>query len=350
MTRFIKKFQALWSKEWVLKGISLCLAVLLWYFVGGEDVVEKNVQVPVEVINLPKDLIISNKYKKEIEVTVRGPRSILLEMGQNQSPRQIDLSEIAPGTHVEEIENDSIPVSRGVEVQRVQPSSIILSLDKLIKKEFPINAVTTGSVTPGYVLKGLRLDPKTITITGPQTVLSQVDVLKTTPINIHGLFESTQLQIPLQLESTIVDLIGETSVTADLTIGYDTIEKTIKNIPVSVVEDGFLQEVDPDAVSVTLKIPKMIIKKNMKFSDLITVTAVKEEKFEKLKVQVIPSGNLTVPLEILLIEPAYVSLVPKETAEEKSAEDEKPEKAAKINNLKTGTELDPEQKMKSKEQ
>ena len=127
MRRIIKKIQNLWSKEWVLKLTSLCLAALLWYFVGGEDVVEKNILVPVEAINLPKDLIISNKYKREIEVTVRGPRSVLLEMGQKQSSRQIDLSEATPGTRVEQIENDTVPVSRGIEVLRVQPSSIILS-------------------------------------------------------------------------------------------------------------------------------------------------------------------------------------------------------------------------------
>ena len=97
INKFSNKIQRVWSKEWVLKFTSLCLAVLLWYFVGGEDVVEKNIMVPVEVINLPNDLIISNKYKKQIEVTVRGPRSVILEMDKDQDARQIDLSRATPG-------------------------------------------------------------------------------------------------------------------------------------------------------------------------------------------------------------------------------------------------------------
>lgn len=321
MKRYLRKFGALWSKEWILKLVSLCLAILLWYFVGGEDVVEKNVMVPVEVINLPNDLIISNKYKKEVEVTVRGPRSILLEMGQKQSPFQIDLADASPGTRVEEIVAENIPVSRGIDVQRVQPSSIILSLDKLIKKELSINAVTEGSVTPGYVLQDLRLDPRTITITGPQTILSRVEVLKTIPINIDGLFDSIQLQIPLDLDSSIVDLIGETSITADLAIGFDTIEKKLSKLPVNVVVDGFIQEVDPETVSVTLNIPKMIIKKGMDLNSLISVTAVVEEEKDKLKVQVIPSSTLTVPLEIISITPPYVALVEQPAVIEKVEEE-----------------------------
>ena len=325
MLNVIWKIQGLWSKEWVLKFISLCLAAMLWYFVGGEDVVEKNVMVPVEVINMPADLIISNRYKREIEVTVRGPRSLILEMGKDQEPFQIDLFQATPGTKVESVGNEKIPVNRGLEVQRVQPASIILSLDKLIEKEFQINPVTTGEVTPGYILEDLRLDPSTISITGPQTVLSQVEVLKTVPININGLFESVQLQIPLELDAVLVDLIGETSITADISINFDTVQKTISNVPVSVLIDGFLQKVEPTKVEVTLNIPKIIIKKKMDYSSLFTVTAVPEDGNENLKVQVIPSSELTVPLEIVSIVPDRVKLIippPEKDQEEEKQESE----------------------------
>lgn len=312
MSKILNKLQDLWSKEWLLKLISLCIAAMLWYFVGGEDIVEKNVMVPIEVINMPNDLIISNKHKRQIEVTVRGPRSAILEMGKGQKARQIDLSKATPGTRVEQIEKDSVPVSRGLEILRIQPSSIILSLDKLIKKEFPINAVTTGTISPGFELAKLQLDPDSITINGPQTILSQVDVLKTTPINIAGLSESTQFQIPLELNEALVDLIGETSVTADITITYDSIEKRIENVPVRAMIEGFPLEVRPAAVAVTLKIPKMIIKKGMNFKDLISVTAVDDKTADapyRMKVQVEPSDDLTVPLEIIAIEPQYVTRV-----------------------------------------
>ncbi len=314
ITNFSKKIQRFWSKEWVLKFISLCLAALLWYYVGGEDVVEKNIMVPVEVINLPNDLIISNKYKKEIEVTVRGPRSVILDMGKDQNARQIDLSRATPGTKVERIENNSVPVRRGVEVLRVQPSTVILSLDNLIKKEIPVKAITTGDVSPGYELIDLKIDPKTITINGPETILSRVDVLKTTPINLQGLFESVQLQIPLELDQRIVDLIGETSVTADITIVYDTVEQVVENIPVNVAPEINVKEVTPAEVTVTLKIPKLIYRRNMDFSSLFSVTAVPPEEgkvTDKLRVQATPMSELIVPLEIVSIKPEFVTPVTK---------------------------------------
>lgn len=309
--RFIN-LQRLWSKEWLLRFISLCLAIMLWYFVGGEDAVDKTVMVPVEVINMPKDLIISNKFKKEIDVTVRGPRSLIVDMGKREISRQIDLSDATPGTRVINISTNSIPVGRGIKVLRVQPSSIILSLDKLVQKKFSITPVLTGSVAPGYVLKDLRITPDAIAITGPQTVLSQVESLKTTPINVSGLTQSVQQQIPLDLEPAIVDLIGETSITADITIAMDTVQRTIANVPVRVVIGGYLQKVEPSEVKVTLRIPKLIIKKDMDYRSLFSVTAspVNPED-ENLKVRVVPSANVNVPLETVKIEPEFVTLVDK---------------------------------------
>lgn len=304
-----RKIQKLWTKEWLLKFISLFIAILLWSFVGGEDVVEKNIMVQVEVINLPNDLIISNKYKKEIEVTVRGPGSVIVEMGKEQGARQIDLANATAGTRVENIENESVPVRRGVEVLRVQPSTIILSLDNLISKEIPVKAVTVGEVSKGHLFTDLTINPATITINGPETILSRVEVLKTTPINLQGLFESVQLQIPLELDARIVDLIGETSVTADITILYDTIERTVKKVPVKFAEDSLVQEVAPSKVNVTLKIPKLIYRKKMNFNSLFTVTAVPvedDQEFERLRVVVTPMSDLIVPLEIVKIEPEYV--------------------------------------------
>ena len=80
----------IFSKDWLLKFISLSLAVVLWYFVGGEDRVDKNVMIPIEIINLPRDLVISNQFKKEIQVSVSGPRSLILEMTSRAITRQVD--------------------------------------------------------------------------------------------------------------------------------------------------------------------------------------------------------------------------------------------------------------------
>ena len=87
-----------WPKDWVLKLISLLFAGFLWWFVAGEEKVEMDATVPVEIINLPQDLVIVNNYKKKLEITVNGPRGLIRDLEQHNVARTIDLSEAKPGT------------------------------------------------------------------------------------------------------------------------------------------------------------------------------------------------------------------------------------------------------------
>jgi len=303
------------SKDWIVKFISICLAVILWYYVGGEDRVDKNVMIPIEIINLPRDLVISSQFKKEIEVTVSGPRSLILDLANRAVTRQVDLSDAAAGTMVIENSNKHIPVPRGITVQRVQPASIILSLDKLIHREFPIIARTVGRVPKGYYLESLKTDPDVITITGPRTILEPFDDLPTKAINLQEVKQSAQMQIPLDLDPTVVDLIGETSVTADLVIGIDSITKIIPQIKVHAVIDGFERKVMPEVVKVTANIPKLLLEKEIDPKKLFSVIAMQRGEGGMLKVKVIPRPDDELPIEVLSIIPSSVRLVVDENDE-----------------------------------
>ncbi|HID70114.1 MAG TPA: YbbR-like domain-containing protein [Desulfobacterales bacterium] len=304
-----KHWMQLSPKDWVLRIISLGLAIVLWYFVGGEDIVNKNVLVRVEVINLPRDLVISNQFKKEIEVSVSGPRSLVLDIENLAISRQIDLAKATPGTMVIDNNNDDIPVPRGVNVLRIQPKSVILSLDKLIQKQLEVNPVTIGNVAPDYVLKEIRMEPDSISITGPETVLSQFEVLRTKEIDIGGLSASTQKQIPLELDPVIVDLIGATTVTADLVIQVKTVKKKIPNFPVEVIIDGVKQRVTPAKVSITVALPKTLIRKKVDLNSLFKVTATDEENDGQMQVKVTPTKKFSNPIQILKIDPQVVTLI-----------------------------------------
>ncbi len=303
-------------KDWVLRFVSLGLALVLWYFVGGEDIVNKNIMVPVEIINLPRDLVISNQFKKEIEVSVVGPRSQVLDMGNHAITRQVDLAEATSGTMVLENSNDVLTVPRGVTVLRIQPKSVILSLDKMIQKQFPVDPVTSGMLAPDFVLREILMEPDSISITGPQTVLSQFEMLRTTPIDINGLQASTEVQVPLELDPVIIDLIGATTITASLEIVEETVQKKISKLVVEVKKNGVLQRVTPATVSVTVALPKRLIRARVDLRSLFKVTATGARKDGQMQVQVIPAKTFKSPIQILSVEPQHVTLIEEVVPEE----------------------------------
>ncbi|WP_419174926.1 YbbR-like domain-containing protein [Desulfosediminicola sp.] len=309
----LRRLQRIGTRDWVLKFASLMLATVLWYFVGGEDIVDKNIQVPIEIINMPRDLVISNQFKKEIEVTVSGPRSVLKDMENQSVTRQINLSNATPGTNVIENDNKAIRVPRGVTVLRIQPSTVILSLDKLIQKSFKIMPVTTGDVAAGYDLVQMQMNPDNITITGPETVLSHADALLTDIIDVSGMSASRQVQVPLDLDPAIVDLIGETSVTADITIKPRMVQKRISKVAVIGYVGGELREVEPKQVEILANVPVLLMRKNADLQQLFSVTAVGDSADDgELPVIAVPRQDVQLPIQVLSVRPESVTLIKKE--------------------------------------
>ncbi len=303
----IRRSFQLWSRDWFLKAISLWLAAVLWFFVGGEDSIEKTVRIPVEIINQPRELVISNQYKREIEVSISGPRSVILDMDARKISHQVDLSSASPGTLVVQNDHDHITVPRSVTVQRVQPPSIILSLDKLVKKNLSVVPRTVGTVAAGFEVKAITMNPDFITVTGPATILDHTEELLSRNISLNGLNKSEQLQVPLELSRELVDLIGETSVTAEIEVAPVMLRKTIRNIPIEFNEQGSL--IKPDKAAVTALFPQLLLKEVTDPADLLSLRAVPDEEGSDLKVVAEGKGRDNLVIDIISVVPAAVKPV-----------------------------------------
>ena len=296
-------------KEWALRALSLCLALFLWYFVVGEDQVDITVSVPIEVLNLPPDLVISNQYKKTIEASVRGPRSIIQDLRKQNITRPVDLAGATPGTMVVKNEADSIPFPNGITVMRLQPANITLLIDKLEEKELPIHPVLEGEPAPGFVLDGVKPDPDKLTVSGPRNILEAQLALKTYVINLDGLDHSTTLQVQLNLSPEMLNLIGETVVSVQITVRERMLKKTVRGIPVNVRGADFPLQTRPATVAVEAEIPEKLIRDTPELAMLFraSVEAGGQKLPGRLPVKV---TGITVPghppVKIIAIRPDHV--------------------------------------------
>jgi YbbR domain-containing protein len=295
-----------WPKNWVLKLISFFFAFFLWFFVVGEDKVDKTFNIPVEIVNLPADLTISNQFKNELELTVNGPKGLIRNLAMQHIARPIDLSRAEPGTKVYQNTVDSISLPRGVRLLRVKPTDIILQLDKLVKKNIPVHCVTTGSLPDGFELVSINLDPASIPVTGPEASVGQVDSISTATVDLSRLTTSTTRPVALKLTSTIKDLVGEPIVTANIVIQEKMEQKTIDNIPVKLLLSGKkTYTLKPDDVTVTARIPYTTLRKTKDLKTLFRGRIMGVELpagTHKLTVEIIPAENI----EVLEIKPEMV--------------------------------------------
>lgn len=279
--------------DWVLKLVSLCFAIFLWYFVAGEDKVDVNIQVPIEIVNLPRELVIANQFKKELEVTVSGPRGLVKDLANKHATRSVDLSKAGLGNFEIRNDLDSIRFPRGIRVLRIQPTHVSLLLDQLVKKDLPIKVRRSGEPAEGFLLDSIGLEPDEITVAGPKSVLDEVTALHTVPINLHNLKISTVRQVALDIKPAIANLIGEPIVTARINIREQMVDKIIGKLPISVLHPpahGGVQ-LAPKTVTIQTQIPYNTVQEVDDLSSLFEA---------KVDVEGLASGRHELNVEISL--------------------------------------------------
>lgn len=289
--------------------ISLGLAVLLWYFVVGEDQVDMNVEIPVEIINLPPTLVISNDFKKKIKVSVRGPRSLAQDLKNKPIFRSVDLADVKVGSFVVENTVESIAFPRLITVLRLQPASIVLLLDELAEKRFPVDPVTVGQVAEGYMLKSLTLKPAAIEVSGPRNILDSIMAMKTSLIYLDGLKQSVERQVRLNLNQALQDLTGEVVVSAAIVVEEILQQRRVENIPIALGPEMAAYKICPETLSVSARIPVNLIRKTGELGKLFQASLAPPSQENQTEFQVVvnvrpQAGH--VPIEIVDITPKVV--------------------------------------------
>ncbi|MEW6593598.1 MAG: CdaR family protein [Thermodesulfobacteriota bacterium] len=246
-----------WPKDWLIRLLSLLIAVFLWYFVVGEDKVDTSIYIPVEIVNLPRELVIANQFKKQLEVSISGPRGLIDSIQRQRINRTVNLAKATPGTMVVRNEPETIPLPRGVNILRIQPTHITLLIDRLVEKTLPVELKITGRPAAGYELISAQVEPPIITISGPQATLASETQLLTEPLDISGLDSSVTRQVPLRLAPAVIDLIGETVVSARVVVKEKATLREFGAVPLapSQADPNLAYHFTPATVAVSAMVP-----------------------------------------------------------------------------------------------
>jgi YbbR domain-containing protein len=167
-------------KNWKDICIALALAILTWYLITGREKVEAWVDMSVEMTNAPEGLIIRKGLISRIEVRVRGPKGLVRSLDRRKWTYSLDVSRLKVGENLVDIDRERIPLSMAYEVVEVKPSRLILSVDRLAKKELPVTAEWRGALPRDFRLLEVKTVPEMVEVRGAERLvrpMTQVRVL-----------------------------------------------------------------------------------------------------------------------------------------------------------------------------
>jgi YbbR domain-containing protein len=161
-------------KNWKDIAIALALAILTWYLLTGREKVEAWVDMSVEMTNAPEGLTIRKGLVSKIEVRVRGPKGLVRSLDRRKWTYSLDVSKLKVGENLVDIDRERIPLSMAYEVVEVKPSRLILTVDRVAKKEVPVIAEWRGALRPDFRLLEIKTEPEVVEVRGAERQVRQM--------------------------------------------------------------------------------------------------------------------------------------------------------------------------------
>lgn len=168
-----------------LKIAALILGTLVWIIVSGQQA-ERSVRVPLEFRKKPAALEIMGTPPETVEVWIHGASSQISRLGLGDVVAFIDLSDAEAGPQVVPLRTDQVVAPIGVEVTRVNPTTVNLSLEPSGKVDAPITPTLEGKPAPGFVVESWTIEPRTVEVLGPASRLKELPAVITERISIEG--------------------------------------------------------------------------------------------------------------------------------------------------------------------
>jgi len=185
----------------VLFLVALVAAFLLWYGLAGqrrEQISVRGFKVPLTLVNIPADLVLTSNVPDTVSVQLRGPLARTLE---NSPPMEVllDLANARPGVHGLPISEENLRLPSEVSMVSVDPASITVELERLQVVALPVRPVLEGSPAPGFVLGTQRVAPQQINVQGPGSLLEALREVETTPVSIEGATGAIEVSVQTRL-------------------------------------------------------------------------------------------------------------------------------------------------------
>jgi hypothetical protein len=300
------------SLRWLLlrnagiKLLSLLAAAGLWFFVNaGERDAEVALQVPVELHNVPPNIMLVSPRVDFIDLVVRGPRTLLNRIQPEQMSLILDLRGVRPGPAVFRILAEALDLPRGVDVVRLTPSEVTLEFAATLRRRVPVHVAFTGKPPGGLRVTATKVAPESVEAIGPAGQVEQIRAAETVPVNLDeaeaGLIErDLMLEPPREYVSFSANLVH-----AQVLLEEPERTRTVAKVPIVVRNCPYRTTLNPALVQITVRGPRSSMESLELDHGAVYIDATGREPGTY---EMTPAVDLPADVELVKQEPASVEL------------------------------------------
>ena len=192
-------------KNWGLKLFSLLLALILWITLIPPEKMfsEKTLTISLETHNLSQDMELVRKPPATIDVTIRAPDRYIDQITSTNVVAELNLQNASLVQEDYTLNESMISIPPGVRatVIRFTPNTVNLKLEKSIEVMLDVEPDIIGDPIEGLKIERIEVDPAQVQIKGAESKVREDYKVRTTPIDISTLMQTTELEADLILPS-----------------------------------------------------------------------------------------------------------------------------------------------------
>lgn len=229
--------------NWPLKLLSLLIAVALWAGLITKDPTltrEKIFRdVPVAVNN--SDILRRNGYVvtsdldallEGVDMVVDVPQMQFADVQPSNYNIRVDLNRLDNRTGEQELAIMTTSTATYGTVRRVTPPTITVMVEEYVTHSYiPVNVVEEGEVPEGFYAAGITRDPSWITVSGPRSLVEQVDRAQVV-LDMSNL-PAREGQVTRALTFTLLDNQGQPIVSDMLQVTRESVLRERINVNVT---------------------------------------------------------------------------------------------------------------------
>ncbi|HTM44246.1 MAG TPA: YbbR-like domain-containing protein [Polyangiaceae bacterium] len=252
--------RAAFTQNLGLKGLSLVFALgLVAYHRVQQDEQQRTIPVGV-VLRLPDDSAkraLMTTVPANVHVTVRGAEHELDAMLQAGVP-PVELDLRSGYVARVNLEPGMFTLPHGVELKVIDPVALDLEWEDVITREIPIQSPITGNIADGYEKGEVLVEPKTIGVQGPRSLVEVMQFARLAAFDVSGKTNGLYRHpIALDPPPAGVRYVGESNATVAVEIRRRTMHEKFQNLQVEIL--GGRAMVKPSTVDVTVRAPQEVI-------------------------------------------------------------------------------------------
>ena len=189
------------KKKIITISVIALFSTILWISVSLSEIYITTLELPVKFIDLPRNYSLGSSSIDRVFIQVKGPGWAIAKYNLGGRYNFYVSVRKKIGVHKEDL-NDFIEsnawLTSSFQVLEIAPSQIEYQIDKISSKRVPLIKNFKMEFKQGYgPTSEIRIEPQTVEIYGPISILQKIDTLKTEFQELTDISEDVNIELPV---------------------------------------------------------------------------------------------------------------------------------------------------------